>query len=257
MRFEKWQALGNDYIVLEEEALPFELTPGRIAAICEPHLGCHSDGILLLSRPEDSAAHVAKLRIFNPDGSEAGLSGNGAREAILYLRRSGWTDRDEFTVLTAAGEITPVITGSDTARVAMAQATTISEDFPGGPDDGRGTIHVGGSQREFQHVGVGNPQCAIEIADIEELEGLGHPVATRVLRQGLVVLGEGSHVEEGGHVAEGVDPLLALAALAPHVDETARRAKRGAHTQTASAIRHRERVSSILRQPRFPASHGV
>ena len=172
MRFEKWQALGNDYIVLEEEALPFELTPGRIAAICEPHLGCHSDGILLLSRPEDSAAHVAKLRIFNPDGSEAGLSGNGAREAILYLRRSGWTDRDEFTVLTAAGEITPVITGSDTARVAMAQATTISEDFPGGPDDGRGTIHVGGSQREFQHVGVGNPQCAIEIADIKELEGL-------------------------------------------------------------------------------------
>jgi len=67
---------------------------------------------------------------------------------------------------------------------------------------------------------------------LEELEGLRHPVATRVLGQGLVVLGQGSHVEEGGDVAEGVDPFLALAALAAHVDETAHRASVvRAHTQ--------------------------
>ena len=53
MRFEKWQALGNDYIVVEREALPFELTPARIAALCRPHFGVHSDGVLLLSRPAD------------------------------------------------------------------------------------------------------------------------------------------------------------------------------------------------------------
>ena len=55
--------------------------------------------------------HVADLRIFNPDGSEAELSGNGAREAILYLRRRGWTDRDAFSISTLAGEIRPTITG--------------------------------------------------------------------------------------------------------------------------------------------------
>jgi diaminopimelate epimerase len=170
MRFEKWQALGNDYIVLEQDSLPFELSAERAHAICDPHFGCHADGILLLARPADPA-HVAELRIFNPDGSEAELSGNGAREAILYLRRSGWTDRDEFTILTAAGEITPQITGPRTARVAMAPARTVSDDFPSGPDDGRGTIDVGGVEREFQHVSVGNPQCAIEVDDgLEELD---------------------------------------------------------------------------------------
>ncbi len=171
MRFEKWQALGNDYIVIEERWLPFELTATRVAALCEPHFGCHSDGILLLSEPADPTAHVADLRIFNPDGSEAELSGNGAREAVLYLRRSGWTDQDTFTIGTPAGEITPTLTGPTSARVAMGSASTTSKDFPGGPEDGRGTIGVAGVEREFQHVSIGNPQCAIEIdGDLEELD---------------------------------------------------------------------------------------
>ena len=95
MRFEKWQALGNDYLIVERDELPFELTPARVRRLCEGHFGVFADGVLLLSRPEDPA-HVADLRIFNPDGSEAELSGNGAREAILYLRRRGWTDEDEL-----------------------------------------------------------------------------------------------------------------------------------------------------------------
>src|SRR5512134_3327796 len=100
MRFEKWNALGNDYAIIEAEALPWELTPERVRRICAPHFGVGSDGILLLSRTEEPD-RVAELRIFNPDGSEAELSGNGAREAVMYLRRSGWTDADEFTIGTA------------------------------------------------------------------------------------------------------------------------------------------------------------
>ena len=171
MRFEKWQALGNDYIVVEATDVPFELTAVRVAALCRPHFGCHSDGILLLSEPTDPRAHVADLRIFNPDGSEAELSGNGAREAVLYLRRAGWTDRDTFSIHTAAGEITPTLTGSTSARIAMGRASTTSTDFHGGPGDGRGTMSVGGVEREFQHVSIGNPQCAIEVAEgLEDLD---------------------------------------------------------------------------------------
>jgi diaminopimelate epimerase len=171
MRFEKWQALGNDYIVVEHEGLPFELTAARVAALCRPHFGVHSDGVLLLSRPTDPDAHVADLRIYNPDGSEAELSGNGAREAVLYLRRAGWTDQDTFTILTAAGEITPTLTGPESARVGMGRASTTSKDYPGGADDGRGAIDVGGSEMEFQHVSIGNPQCAIEVTEgLEELD---------------------------------------------------------------------------------------
>jgi len=170
VKFEKWQALGNDYLILEAERLPWELTASRIEWLCDQHFGVGSDGVLLLSRSENPEL-VAELRIFNPDGSEAELSGNGAREAILYLRRNGWTDADEFTIGTAAGPIRPTITGELTCSVDMGRASTTSKDFPSGGADGRGTLEAGGRSWEFQHVSIGNPQCAIVVA-AEELDEL-------------------------------------------------------------------------------------
>jgi diaminopimelate epimerase len=174
MRFEKWQALGNDYLIVEREALPFELTPARIRRICEGHFGVFADGILLLSKPADPT-DVADLRIFNPDGSEAELSGNGAREAILYLRHRGWTSEDGFSIATAAGRIRPQITSHDSCRVDMGRASLTSSDYPQGPPDGRGTIEVAGHAWDFRHVSIGNPQCAIAIAAESELDQIDPP----------------------------------------------------------------------------------
>jgi diaminopimelate epimerase len=125
--------------------------------------------VLLLARSE-SPEHVAELRIFNPDGSEAELSGNGAREAILYLRRNGWSEAEEFAIKTLAGPIRPTITGELTCSVDMGRASTASKDFPSGGEDGRGTLEAGGRTWEFQHVSIGNPQCAIVVG--EELDEL-------------------------------------------------------------------------------------
>jgi diaminopimelate epimerase len=172
--FEKWQALGNDYLIFEERALPFALSPARIERICDVHTGIGSDGILLLSEP-DEPGFVARLRIFNPDGSESGLSGNGAREAVMYLRRNGWTDRDRFSIQTGAGEIRPHITGADTCTLDMGRARTASEDFPSGDADGVARLEAGGRTWRFQHVAVGNPQCAIHVGDADELEMLDLP----------------------------------------------------------------------------------
>ncbi|MFP5363442.1 MAG: diaminopimelate epimerase [Thermoleophilia bacterium] len=169
--FEKWQALGNDYLIFEQRALPFTLTEPRIERICDVHTGVGSDGILLLSAP-DEPGFVARLRIFNPDGSEAGLSGNGAREAVMYLRRSGWADSDRFSIQTRAGEIRPHITGADTCTLDMGRARTSSEDFPGGGPDGVAELEAGGRRWRFQHVAVGNPQCVIHHPDLDELERL-------------------------------------------------------------------------------------
>jgi diaminopimelate epimerase len=169
VRFEKWQALGNDYLIIEADELPWELTAARVQRVCDPHFGVGSDGLLLLSRSDDPA-YVAELRIFNPDGSEAELSGNGAREAILYLRRHGWTEEDTFSILTAAGPVTPTITSERTCSVAMGRASTTSKDFPGGDSSGQGTLSSGGREWDFQHVSIGNPQCAIVVG--AELEGL-------------------------------------------------------------------------------------
>lgn len=169
--FEKWQALGNDYLIFEERFLPFALTVPRIRRICDPHTGIGSDGILLLSAP-DEPGFVARLRIFNPDGSEAELSGNGAREAVLYLRRAGWTDSEQFSIQTAAGEIRPTITDATTCTLDMGRARTSSPDFPSGDADGAATLEAGGSAWRFQHVQVGNPQCAIHTPDLTALDAL-------------------------------------------------------------------------------------
>jgi diaminopimelate epimerase len=176
MRFEKWQALGNDYLIVEREQLPFELTPARVRRLCAPHFGVFADGVLEISRAAESA-YVAELRIFNPDGSQAELSGNGAREAVLYLRRRGWTDQDSFSIVTPAGTITPTITGEFTCRVDMGRASVTSQDFPSGPLDGLGELltvdaaapgqgrPVAERRWRFQYVSIGNPQCAIALPD--------------------------------------------------------------------------------------------
>lgn len=171
MKFEKWQALGNDYAIIEADELPFELTPARIRAFCAGHFGVFADGILLLSRSSEPG-FVAELRIFNPDGSEAELSGNGAREAIMYLRRRGWTDADTFSIQTAAGEIRPTITGPTTCRVDMGRARLTSKDYPSGPQDGSGELTADGRTWRFQHVSIGNPQCSIRVETEAELAAL-------------------------------------------------------------------------------------
>jgi diaminopimelate epimerase len=171
VRFEKWQALGNDYAIVEERELPFALTAGRIRALCAPHTGIGSDGILLL-RESDERGFVADVRIYNPDGSEAELSGNGVRQAVMYLRRSGWAEQDSFSVGTVAGEIRPHITGPTTCTIDIGRARLSSErDFPSGGEDGAGTLTAAGREFRFQFVQVGNPQCAIEMPEgLEELE---------------------------------------------------------------------------------------
>jgi len=178
VRFEKWQALGNDYLILEAGRLPWELSAARVRRLCDTHTGVGSDGVLLLSKSEDPDL-VAELRIFNPDGSEAELSGNGAREAILYLRRHRWTESSTFSIGTVAGRITPTIVSDRVCSVEMGRASTHSKDFPSGAPDGRGTLSAAGREWRFRHVSIGNPQCAIEVEDpLDDLDlgEIGPPI---------------------------------------------------------------------------------
>ncbi len=166
--FEKWQALGNDYLVVEARRLAQPLTADHVRALCHRHFGVGADGVLLLSET-DEAGFVADLRIFNPDGSEAELSGNGAREAIMYLHRRGWTDRRQFSIRTIAGELRPTILDETRCRVDMGRAALRSpKDYPGGSEDGHGEIEG----MAFQFVSIGNPQCAIRVAEVGGVESV-------------------------------------------------------------------------------------
>jgi diaminopimelate epimerase len=171
MEFAKWEALGNDYVIVDRTTSDFLPTPANVGLICDRHRGIGADGMLLLDEPP-SGASVASLKIFNPDGSEAELSGNGARQAFLYLHREGRAPGSRFSLATAAGEVRAEILADDRARVDMGRATLSSNQYPGGEPDGKGTLAAGGELWAFQHVSIGNPQCAIRIAEAGALEGL-------------------------------------------------------------------------------------
>lgn len=166
MRFHKWQALANDYIVVEATEWPAAQERELVPLLCDRHRGIGGDGILVLG-PPDEPGYVARLRILNPDGSEAELSGNGVRQAVLYLRHAGWTDAPQFSVQTVAGEIRPTILSASTCRVDMGRATLRHEG------------DVNGAR--FQHLAIGNPQTVFQVADEAtltslDLQALGPPV---------------------------------------------------------------------------------
>jgi diaminopimelate epimerase len=161
VRFEKWQALGNDYILVEEQALARPLDPERVRALCAPHTGVGADGVLQIG-PAAEAGRVARLRIFNPDGSEAEISGNGARQACLYLRRRGWVDSDAFSIATPAGGVRARITGEWTCSLDMGPARL----------GGEGEIEAGGRRWRFRHLSVGNPQTTVRAGSERELATL-------------------------------------------------------------------------------------
>jgi len=179
MELEKWQALGNDYLIVEAARIPFPLGPKRVELLCHRHFGVGGDGVLLLEAGDGEV--VARLRIFNPDGSEAELSGNGAREAALYLYHRGWTQERRFRIATKAGVVEPEILPGGRARLYLGRATVRSSDYPSGGADGRGEVTAAGRTFAFQHVNVGNPQCAIRVGDVAELaeldlSALGPPI---------------------------------------------------------------------------------
>ena len=95
MRFIKFHGFGNDYIVFEEQQMAGVESLNEFARrICERHYGAGADGITIVSRAEEEGADF-RVRIFNADGSEAGLSGNGTRCTVAYLYYRGlWSEND-------------------------------------------------------------------------------------------------------------------------------------------------------------------
>lgn len=104
MRFIKFQGFGNDYIIFESAEVAGVASLNNLArAICDRHYGAGADGIVVVSPSEDMGTADFNARIFNPDGSEAGLSGNGTRCAVAFLYHEGLWDRDALRLSTRSG----------------------------------------------------------------------------------------------------------------------------------------------------------
>ncbi|MBR5430444.1 MAG: diaminopimelate epimerase [Firmicutes bacterium] len=172
MRFAKMHGLGNDMIVVNgfTEELPADL--GALAvAMCDRHLGIGADGLVILSPPRDPQ-HAALFRIFNSDGSEAGMCGNGVRCAALFARREGITDREEFVFETIYDQVRPAILdeAAGVVRVDMGEPrlkpADIPADFPGSRVVAA-ALPVGTRVFYATLVSLGNPHCVIFVDDLD------------------------------------------------------------------------------------------
>ena len=165
MKFHKYQAIGNDYLVIE--GATEQLTSSLVRRICDRHFGLGSDGILLGGQAP--AGRGFDLRIFNPDGSEAEKSGNGIRIFARYLWDSGLVGEEFFSVLTKGGSVRcQVRDNGKLVFVEMGRASFQSMDIPvAGPPREVVAEHfdIGGEALRITGVSVGNPHCVVHVDD--------------------------------------------------------------------------------------------
>ncbi len=176
-RFSKYQALGNDYIVLDPRAWPELPTPAWIQRICDRHRGIGADGILWGPVNLRGAFGV---RLFNPDGGEFEKSGNGLRIFARYLWDQRLTAGPDFDIDTPAGVVTAHVLDAQGSRIAMEMGRlsfNSREIGIGGP--AREVIQeaadTSGHSLRFTAVTIGNPHCVVfvEGRPSEAFEGLG------------------------------------------------------------------------------------
>ena len=170
--FCKYQALGNDYLVLRPDNLDASLSPAQIQYFCHRHYGAGSDGILLGPLPVEGADFG--LRIFNPDGSEAEKSGNGLRIFARYLWDQGLVVDAPFTVWTAGGIVhVQVHSNGEMVTVEMGQVRFDSQLIPmkGRPREViNETLVVGGQDLQICAATIGNPHCVVTSQLVTEAE---------------------------------------------------------------------------------------
>jgi len=163
MKYAKYHALGNDYIIIHPDELDGEPAPDTIRHICHRNYGVGSDGILygpLAGGPGDF-----RLRIYNPDGSEAEKSGNGLRIFARYLWDNRLVDHRPFAVNTLGGMVSCQV-DPDGEKVAVDMGS-VSFDSARIPVAGRNRevlneeIKIDGRVLRFCAATIGNPHCVV------------------------------------------------------------------------------------------------
>lgn len=184
MRFSKLQAMGNDFLVVDQNDLGANVDLGRLAvAVCDRHFGAGADGIVVISDVGGDVMDV-RSRIFNADGSEAEVSGNGTRCVAAYLAMEGrWPqDRRDLRVGTMAGvkllrlvdlrgveasiEMDMGRPGFSSAGVPMAlhPGLDVVVEYP---------IEIGGETWLVTATSMGNPHCTVFVDDLDAIDFRG------------------------------------------------------------------------------------
>ena len=171
MKFTKWQGCGNDFVFVC--AMDTDIAPilAHCTEICDRHFGIGADGMIFIL---PSTAADLRMRIFNADGSEAEMCGNGIRCFAKWARELGLVSGNRFSVETGAGILYPEILDDDTVRVDMGAPILEAADIP---VTGLGDGQILSQNLEVKEIGkafpvtcvsMGNPHCVIFTDDISD-----------------------------------------------------------------------------------------
>lgn len=174
---EKYHGLGNDYLVLDPNLNSIKLTEEKIKKICNRNFGVGSDGILYGPILQDNKI---KVKIFNPDGSEAEKSGNGVRIFSKYLLDKGYITEKTFILSTLGGDVKVEYLDKvgEKIKVAMGRVTFESEEITVSGEKRKvinETFNFKGKEYKGTCVSIGNPHCVIPMKNISKnlAESLG------------------------------------------------------------------------------------
>ena len=186
LEFTKMHGLGNDFILLDcirNDAPAESLLPSLAEKVCDRHFGVGGDGLILLLEDMETDADY-RMRMFNPDGSESEMCGNGIRCFGKYLFDEGLVEAKSLSVVTMQGlqhiEIVPGQRRGDNplqVRVDMGAPRLLRSQIPMAPHEGNGgdgrvinePLEVGNQTFRITAVSMGNPHVVIFVDDVESV----------------------------------------------------------------------------------------
>lgn len=170
LEFTKMHGAGNDFVVLDgvRRELPADLAAAA-RRLSDRHFGVGADQVLVL-RPS-SAADV-RMDIYDADGSQVEMCGNGIRAVLKFLRDRGHVDADEISVETLGGVVRPRWMGDDQVRVDMGRPVLAPAKIPTRLGSGEGPVlreplEVAGQRLEISAVSMGNPHAVVYVDDVD------------------------------------------------------------------------------------------
>jgi diaminopimelate epimerase len=188
IEFSKYHGLGNDFILIDNRATAEPLiTPEQAVQICDRHFGIGGDGAIFVLPPEGDTDYT--MRIYNSDGSEPEMCGNGIRCLAKFIAElEGITGERLYRIHTLAGVIAPHIQSDGQVRVNMGSPQLLAGEIPTtlAAADTKVVdvpLEVAGQSWAVTCVSMGNPHCITFVEDVAaiSLESIGpqfehHPV---------------------------------------------------------------------------------
>jgi diaminopimelate epimerase len=180
LQFTKYQGLGNDFILVDNrDSTTPKVTPEQAIALCDRHFGIGGDGVIFALPGQDGTDYT--MRIFNSDGSEPEMCGNGIRCMARFIADlEGANAKESYTIHTLAGLIVPKLTADGQVTVDMGKPRLAASEIPTtlAGTDGQSIdqpLTVAGQTWQVTNVSMGNPHCITFVDDVAaiDLEKIG------------------------------------------------------------------------------------